>query len=134
MTIRLLLGMESGSTTHSPGAILNLSPALEADLVSTNRATWVTPPALTVDAGKPVQAVTSPGGGNRLLAGNLPADMAQLSNVVVSDGALQSWTANGIDYVATYAGGKVATVTTADGWVQTYTWVGDVPTITVAQV
>lgn len=65
MTIRLLLGMESGSTTHPPGAILNLNPALEADLVSTNRATWVTPPALTVDAGKPVQAVTSPGGGNR---------------------------------------------------------------------
>lgn len=63
MTIRLLLGMESGSTTHSPGAILNLNPALEADLVSTNRATWVTPPALTGDAGKPVQAVMSPGGG-----------------------------------------------------------------------
>lgn len=63
MTIRLLLGMESGSTTHSPGAILDLNPALEADLVSTNRATWVTPPALTGDAGKPVQAVTSPGGG-----------------------------------------------------------------------
>lgn len=81
-----------------------------------------------------VTAVTSPGGGNRLLAGNLPADMAQLSNVVVSDGALQSWTANGIDYVATYAGGKVATITTSDGWVQTYTWVGDVPTITVAEV
>lgn len=73
MTIRLLLGMESGSTTHSPGAILNLNPALEADLVSTNRATWVTPPALTGDAGKPVQAVTSPGGGNRFLtAGNSP--------------------------------------------------------------
>lgn len=63
MTIRLLLGMESGSTTHPPGAILNLNPALEADLVSTNRATWVTPPVLTADAGKPVQAVTSPGGG-----------------------------------------------------------------------
>lgn len=63
MTIRLLLGMESGSTTHPPGAILNLNPALEADLVSTNRATWVTPPALTGDAGKPVQAVMSPGGG-----------------------------------------------------------------------
>lgn len=60
--------------------------------------------------------------------------MAQLSNVVVSDGALQSWTANGIDYVATYAGGKVATITTSDGWVQTYTWAGDVPTITVEQV
>ena len=77
---------------------------------------------------------TSPGGGNRLLAGNLPADMAQLSNVVVSDGALQSWTANGIDYVATYADGKVATVTASDGWVQTYAWAGDVPTITVAKV
>lgn len=77
---------------------------------------------------------TSPGGGNRLLAGNLPADMAQLSNVVVADGALQSWTANGIDYVATYADGKVATVTASDGWVQTYTWAGDVPTITVARV
>ena len=63
MTIRLLLGMESGSTTHSPGAILNLNPALEADLVSTNRATWVTPPALTGDAGKPVQAATIPPGG-----------------------------------------------------------------------
>ena len=81
-----------------------------------------------------VTATTGPGGGSRLLAGNLPADMAQLSNVVVSDGALQSWTANGIDYVATYAGGKVATVTTSDGWVQTYTWAGDVPTITVARV
>lgn len=85
-------------------------------------------------AAVPVLAVTSPGGGNRLLAGNLPADMAQLSNVVVSDGALQSWTANGIDYVATYADGKVATVTASDGWVQTYTWAGDVPTITVARV
>ena len=84
--------------------------------------------------GAPVVAVTSPGGGNRLLAGNLPADMAQLSNVVVSDGALQSWTANGIDYVATYADGKVATVTASDGWVQTYAWAGDVPTITVAEV
>lgn len=84
--------------------------------------------------GGDVTATTGPGGGNRLLAGNLPADMAQLSNVVVSDGALQSWTANGIDYVATYAGGKVATVTTSDGWVQTYTWAGDVPTITVAEV
>lgn len=62
MTIRLLLGMESGSTTHSPGAILNLNPALEADLVSTNRATWVTPPVLTADAGKPVQAVMIPDG------------------------------------------------------------------------
>ena len=81
-----------------------------------------------------VRHTTGPGGGNRLLAGNLPADMAQLSNVVVSDGTLQSWTANGIDYVATYAGGKVATVTTSDGWVQTYTWAGDVPTITVAEV
>ena len=81
-----------------------------------------------------VTAAAGPGGGNRLLAGNLPADMAQLSNVVVSDGTLQSWTANGIDYVATYAGGKVATVTTSDGWVQTYTWAGDVPTITVAEV
>ena len=80
-----------------------------------------------------VRAVTGPGGGNRLLVGNLPADMAQLANVVVSDGALQSWTANGIDYVATYADGKVATVTTSDGWVQTYTWAGDVPTITVEQ-
>lgn len=80
-----------------------------------------------------VQVRTSPGGGNRLLAGNLPADMAQLANVVVSDGALQSWTANGIDYVATYSDGKVATVTASDGWVQTYTWVGDVPTITVKQ-
>jgi len=84
--------------------------------------------------GAPVTAVTRPGGGNRLLAGNLPADMAQLSNVVVADGALQSWTANGIDYVATYADGKVATVTASDGWVQTYTWAGDVPTITVAGV
>lgn len=81
-----------------------------------------------------VTATTGPGGGNRLLAGNLPADMAQLSNVVVADGALQSWTANGIDYVATYADGKVATVTASDGWVQTYTWAGDVPTITVARV
>lgn len=70
MTIRLLLGMESGSTTHPPGAILNLNPALEADLVSTNRATWVTPPVLTADAGKPVQAVTSPGGGIGFSAGS----------------------------------------------------------------
>lgn len=80
-----------------------------------------------------VRYTTGPGGGNRLLAGNLPADMAQLANVVVSDGLLQSWTANGIDYVATYSDGKVATVTASDGWVQTYTWVGDVPTITVEQ-
>lgn len=84
--------------------------------------------------GAPVVAVTSPGGGNRLLAGNLPADMAQLSNVVVAGGLLQSWTANGIDYVATYSGGKVAAVTASDGWVQTYAWAGDVPTITVAKV
>lgn len=75
MTIRLLLGMESGSTTHPPGAILNLNPALEADLVSTNRATWVTPPALTVDAGKPVQAVTGPGGGVALTAGGQPIEV-----------------------------------------------------------
>lgn len=81
----------------------------------------------------PVMAAMGPGGGNRLLAGNLPADMAQLANVVVSDGLLQSWAANGIDYVATYSDGKVATVTASDGWVQTYTWVGDVPTITVEQ-
>ena len=81
-----------------------------------------------------VRAVTGPGGGNRLLAGNLPADMAQLSNVVVAGGLLQSWTANGIDYVATYSSGKVATVTASDGWVQTYAWAGDVPTITVAKV
>ena len=47
---------------------------------------------------------------------------------------LQSWTANGIDYVATYSSGKVADVTASDGWVQTYTWAGDVPTITVAKV
>lgn len=80
-----------------------------------------------------VTAVTSPGGGNRLLAGNLPADMVQLSNVVVAGGLLQSWTANGIDYVATYSSGKVATVTASDGWVQTYAWAGDVPTITVAK-
>ena len=77
---------------------------------------------------------TGPGGGNRLLAGNLPADMAQLSNVVVAGGLLQSWTANGIDYVATYSSGKVAAVTASDGWVQTYAWEGDVPTITVAKV
>lgn len=83
--------------------------------------------------GGDVTATTGPGGGNRLLAGNLPADMAQLANVVVSDGLLQSWAANGIDYVATYSDGKVATVTASDGWVQTYTWVGDVPTITVEQ-
>lgn len=83
---------------------------------------------------KIVTVEASLGGGNRLLAGNLPADMAQLANVVVSDGLLQSWTANGIDYVATYSDGKVATVTASDGWVQTYTWVGDVPTITVAEV
>ena len=72
----------------------------------------------------PVMAATTPGGGNRLLAGNLPADMAQLSNVVVAGSLLQSWTANGIDYVATYSSGKVATVTASDGWVQTYarTW------------
>lgn len=81
-----------------------------------------------------VTATTSTGGGNRLLAGNLPADMAQLSNVVVDGGLLQSWTANGIDYVATYSSGKVATVTASDGWVQTYAWAGDVPTITVAKV
>ena len=81
-----------------------------------------------------VTVTTSPGGGNRLLAGNLPADMAQLSNVVVAGGLLQSWTANGIDYVATYSSGKVATVTASDGWVQTYAWAGDVPTITVAKV
>ena len=80
-----------------------------------------------------VRYTTSPGVGSRLLAGNLPADMAQLSNVVVAGGLLQSWTANGIDYVATYSGGKVATVTASDGWVQTYTWAGDVPTITVAK-
>ena len=79
-----------------------------------------------------VRYTTSPGGGNRLLAENLPADMAQLSNVVVAGGLLQSWTANGIDYVATYSSGKVAAVTASDGWVQTYTWAGDVPTITVA--
>ena len=30
MTIRLLLGMESGSTTHPPGAILNLNPHEDA--------------------------------------------------------------------------------------------------------
>ena len=81
-----------------------------------------------------VRHTTGPGGGNRLLAGNLPADMAQLSNVVVAGGLLQSWTANGIDYVATYSSGKVAAVTASDGWVQTYTWAGDVPTITVAKV
>ena len=81
-----------------------------------------------------VRYATGPGGGNRLLAGNLPADMAQLSNVVVAGGLLQSWTANGIDYVATYSSGKVATVTASDGWVQTYAWAGDVPTITVAKV
>lgn len=81
-----------------------------------------------------VRHTMGPGGGNRLLAGNLPADMAQLSNVVVSGGLLQSWTANGIDYVATYSSGKVATVTASDGWVQTYAWAGDVPTITVAKV
>ena len=80
-----------------------------------------------------VMARTSPGGGNRLLAGNLPADMAQLSNVVVAGSLLQSWTANGIDYVATYSSGKVAAVTASDGWVQTYAWAGDVPTITVEQ-
>ena len=85
-------------------------------------------------AAVPVMASTGPGGGNRLLAGNLPADMAQLSNVVVAGGLLQSWTANGIDYVATYSSGKVATVTASDGWVQTYAWAGDVPTITVAKV
>ena len=78
-------------------------------------------------------ATPGPGGGNRLLAGNLPADMAQLSNVVVAGGLLRSWTANGIDYVATYSSGKVATVTASDGWVQTYAWAGDVPTITVAK-
>ena len=81
-----------------------------------------------------VRATMGPGGGNRLLAGNLPADMAQLSNVVVAGSLLQSWTANGIDYVATYSSGKVATVTASDGWVQTYAWAGDVPTITVAKV
>ena len=80
-----------------------------------------------------VTSATGPGGGNRLLAGNLPADMAQLSNVVVAGGLLQSWTANGIDYVATYSSGKVAAVTASDGWVQTYAWAGDVPTITVAK-
>ena len=84
--------------------------------------------------GGDVTATTGPGGGNRLLAGNLPADMAQLSNVVVAGGLLQSWTANGIDYVATYSSGKVAAVTASDGWVQTYAWAGDVPTITVAKV
>lgn len=84
--------------------------------------------------GQEVRAVSGPGGGNRLLVGDLPADMAQLSNVVVAGGLLQSWTANGIDYVATYSSGKVATVTASDGWVQTYAWAGDVPTITVAKV
>lgn len=86
MTIRLLLGMESGSTTHPPGAILNLNPALEADLVSTNRATWVTPPALTGDAGKPVQAVTILGGGVGV-AQIVSLTQAQYDALVVKDPA-----------------------------------------------